>query len=121
MPIFDGGQRHYRIQQAKIGIAKAENDLLFIQRTIDMQQTVARVTLQNAAATLAAQKANMELAQSVYDVTKKKYEQGVGSNIEVLNAETSLKEAQTNYFSALYDAVTAKVDYDKSMGNLTIK
>ncbi|MCE2773151.1 MAG: TolC family protein [Bacteroidetes bacterium] len=121
LPIFDGGQRHYRIQQAKIGIAKAENDLLFIQRTIDMQQTVARVTLQNAAATLAAQKANMELAQSVYDVTKKKYEQGVGSNIEVLNAETSLKEAQTNYFSALYDAVTAKVDYDKSMGNLTIK
>lgn len=121
LPIFDGGQRHYRIQQAKIGIAKAEKDLLFIQRTIDMQQTVARVTLQNAAATLAAQKANMELAQSVYDVTKKKYEQGVGSNIEVLNAETSLKEAQTNYFSALYDAVTAKVDYDKSMGNLTIK
>jgi outer membrane protein len=121
LPIFDGGQRHYRIQQAKIGIAKAENDLLFIQRTIDMQQTVARVTLQNAAATLAAQKANMELAQSVYNVTKKKYEQGVGSNIEVLNAETSLKEAQTNYFSALYDAVTAKVDYDKSMGNLTIK
>jgi outer membrane protein TolC len=121
LPIFDGGQRHYRIQQAKIGIAKAENDLLFIQRTIDMQQTVARVTLQNAAATLAAQKANMELAQSVYDVTKKKYEQGVGSNIEVLNAETGLKEAQTNYFSALYDAVTAKVDYDKSMGNLAIK
>lgn len=121
LPIFDGGQRHYRIQQAKIGITKAENDLLFIQRTIDMQQTVARVTLQNAAATLVAQKANMELAQSVYDVTKKKYEQGVGSNIEVLNAETGLKEAQTNYFSALYDAVTAKVDYDKSMGNLAIK
>ncbi|GAB4135720.1 MAG: TolC family protein [Bacteroidia bacterium] len=116
MPIFDGLQRHYRVQQAKVGIMKAENDMLFMQRTIDMQQAITRVNLQNSSASLEAQKANMELAQSVYDVAKKKYDQGVGSNLEVINAETSLKEAQTNYFNALYDAVVAKVEYDKAMG-----
>jgi outer membrane protein TolC len=116
VPIFDGLQRNYRIQQAKVGILKAENDLLFMQRTIDMEQAVTRVTLQNSAARLQTQKANMELAQNVLDVAQKKFSSGVGSNLEVVSAQTAFKEAQTNYFDALYDAVIAKVDYDKSMG-----
>ena len=61
----------------------------------------------------------MTLAQNVFDVTNKKYDAGVGSNLEVINAQTSLKEAQTNYFNALYDAVIAKVEYDKSIGAFT--
>lgn len=115
-PIFDGMQRYNRVQQARVGIMIAQNDLVMMQRTIDMQQAVARVTLENSSATLDAQKANMELAQNVFDVAQKKYDQGVGSNLEVINAQTSLKEAQTNYFNALYEAVIAKVDYDKAMG-----
>lgn len=118
LPIFDGLQRHYRIQQDLVGIRKAQNDLLFMQRTIDMQQAVAKVNLQNSAASLQSQKDNMTLAESVFDVAKKKYDQGVGSNLEVINAQTALKEAQTNYFNALYTAVIAKVEYDKSVGNL---
>jgi len=116
MPIFDGMQRYHRIQTAKVGIMQAENDMLMMQRTIDMQQAVTRVTLQNSASTLESQKSNMELAQSVLDVAQKKYDQGVGSNLEIINAQTALKEAQTNYFNALYEAVIAKVDYDKAMG-----
>ena len=74
--------------------------------------------LQNASASLETQKKNIELAENVSKVVKSKYDQGVGSNLEVLNAETSLKEAQTNYFSALYDAVVAKVGYLKALGRL---
>lgn len=117
VPIFDGLQRHNRIQSAHIGILKAENDLLMMQRSIDLQQAIAKVTLENSAATLGAQKANMDLAQSIFDVAQKKYDAGVGSNIEIINAQTTLKESQTNYFNALYAAVIAKVDYDKAMGN----
>lgn len=119
MPIFDGLQRHFRAEQAKVGILQAENDLLFMQRTIDMQRAVAKVNLQNSSASLQSQQDNMKLAQDVFDVAKKKYDQGMGSNLEVINAQTALKEAQTNYFNALYDAVIAKVEYDKSNGAFT--
>lgn len=61
----------------------------------------------------------MTLAESVFDSSKKKYDAGVGSNLEVINAQTALKEAQTNYFNALYDAVIAKIDYDKASGAFT--
>ncbi len=116
IPVFDGLQRHYQISQAKVGILQSQNDLLFMERTIDMQQAVAKVNLQNSAASLQSQKDNMELAQSVFDVAQKKYDQGVGSNLEIINAQTALKEAQTNYFTALYDALNAKLEYDKSIG-----
>jgi outer membrane protein TolC len=119
VPIFDGLQRHYRVEQYRVGILQAENNMLFIQRTIDMQRAVASVNLQNSSASLQSQKDNMTLAQSVFDSAKKKYDQGLGSNLEVINAQTALKEAQTNYFNALYDAVIAKVEYDKATGAFT--
>jgi outer membrane protein TolC len=38
--------------------------------------------------------------------------------LEIVNAEASLKEAQTNYFQTLYNALIAKVDLDKAAGRL---
>ena len=60
----------------------------------------------------------MKLAANVARVTKIKYNQGVGSNIEVVDAESSLKESQVNYYGALYDAIIAKVDLAKAYGKL---
>ena len=45
----------------------------------------------------------------MYRVSKIKYESGVGSNLEMITAETMLKEAQTNYFNALFDALVSKI------------
>jgi outer membrane protein TolC len=58
----------------------------------------------------------MELAENVYNQTKKKYEAGTGDQIEIINAETDLRVAQANYISAMYDAIIAKVDYLKAIG-----
>ena len=54
----------------------------------------------------------MDLAEKVARVTKIKYEQGVGSNIEVIDAESSLRESQVNYYNALFDAIVSKIDLD---------
>ncbi|TAL57775.1 MAG: TolC family protein [Bacteroidetes bacterium] len=116
--IFDGLQTHHRIQQSKLEILKADNSLKMIQQGIDLEIASAKANLTNSASSLEIQKKNIELAESIYKAAKMKYEQGVGSNLEVMSAETGLKEAQTNYFSALYDALIAKVDYDKANGNI---
>lgn len=58
----------------------------------------------------------MELAKEVLRVAKAKYDQGVGSSLEVITAETSLKESETNYIASLFDALTARVDMDKAQG-----
>jgi outer membrane protein len=118
VPIFSGGQKHYRVEQSKLAMLKAQNDMKFMQQSIDLELSNARTMLTNASVTLEVQKKNIELAENVFKTTRLKYEQGVGSNLEVLNAETAMKEAQTNYFNALYDALISKIDYDKANGNL---
>ena len=60
----------------------------------------------------------MDLAKEIVRVSKIKYKQGVGTNLEILNAEAALKESQTNYFTSLYNALIAKVDLDKAQGKL---
>ena len=63
-------------------------------------------------------KENMELAEKVYNQTRKKYEIGTGSNVEISAAQTDLITAQNNYLSALYGAIVARIDYLKATGKL---
>jgi outer membrane protein TolC len=116
--IFDGFQRNYKIQQAKISALKNNNTLKNIESASQLEASVAGISYNNAYSSLLAQKKNMVLAQHVYEVAMKKYQGGVGTNLEIVNAETTLKEAQTNYYNSVYDMLVAKIDYQKAIGTL---
>ncbi|MBC8152797.1 MAG: TolC family protein [Bacteroidetes bacterium] len=118
VPIFDGFAKKYQSQQQRITLQKAQNSGILLRNSIDLQLKQANVTLTNSLQTLRTQKRNRDLAEEIVRVTRIKYKEGVGSNIEVLNAETSLRESQTNYFAALYDFLITKVDQDKARGTL---
>ncbi len=116
--VFDGFQRHYKIQQAKLDFKKGENNLKNLQLAIELEGASAVVNYNNAVSSLQVQKRNLDLAKNIYTVAQKKYEQGVGSNLEVINAQASLKESETNYFNAVYDMLVYKIDYLKATGSL---
>jgi len=118
IPIFSGLQRSYRLQQAKLNLMKIENSFTTLKAAIDLEVKQAAISYLNAIKSLESQEENSQLAANVARVTKIKYEQGVGSNLEVVDAEAALKEAQINYYNALYDALIAKVDLDKAYGKL---
>ena len=86
--------------------------------SIDNDIAVAKSNYRSAIATLDFQRQNMQLAETVYQQTKKKYEIGTGSQTEINAAQADLKAAQTNYITALYDAIIAKVDFMKATGKL---
>lgn len=117
-PIFDGFQKKYQIAQKRVTLQKAQNSGELLRNSIDLQIRQSSITLNNGLQTLETQQRNRDLAQEIVRVTRIKYKEGVGSSIEVLNAEASLREAQTNYFASLYDFLIAKVDQDKALGRL---
>jgi outer membrane protein TolC len=121
VPIFDGLRKSRQIQQKKLQAQQIEYSQDQLQKNIDVQIQQANTTLKKSVDNMLAQKENMDLAENVYQVAKIKYEEGVGSNIEVINADASFKEAQTNYHSSLYNALVAKVDLDKAYGKLSDK
>lgn len=118
IPLFSGLQRNYQVQQSKLELLKIQNKATSLKQNIDFSIQQNTVTYQNSLESLKSQDQNMGLAEKVARVTKIKYEQGVGSNIEVIDAESSLREAQVNYYNALYDALIAKVDLDKAYAKI---
>jgi len=118
VPIFDGFQKKNKIKQSQFNVEKTKNTLDQAIKGIDLERTVAKNTLSNAILTMDAQESNMQLAERVYTTVKKKYEQGVGSSFEILQADTDFQQAQSNYFKALYDAIIAKISYQKALGKL---
>ncbi|KUG06235.1 TolC family protein [Solirubrum puertoriconensis] len=119
IPIFDGFRKKYSIEQGKLALEQVNKGFTTLQQSIDLQRAQTQTTLQNTLDVLANQKANLDLATNVARVAKIKFQEGVGSNLEVITAETDLRQAQTNYYAALYDVLVAKVDYNKASGSLS--
>ena len=118
IPVFDGGARNARIAKAKLELEKTKNNVEQFKLSVDNDVVQSRLKMKTALLTMDSQKKNIELAEQVYKTTKLKYEQGLGSNQEIYNAQTELKVAQNNYYSSLYDAINAKIDYMKAAGIL---
>ncbi|WP_158857005.1 TolC family protein [Lunatibacter salilacus] len=118
IPIFDGLRKSYVIQQNRLQIRQLENVKYNTLQNIQVEEFQAKANLRNSLSALNVQRENRELAMEVFNMTRIKYQEGVGSNFEVVEADAALKEAETNYYSALYDALIAKVDVEKALGIL---
>lgn len=118
IPIFDGFAKDARVKKAKIELQQTENNISNLKLSIDNEVAQSQINFKTALATIGVQKQNMQLAETVYSQTKKKFEVGTGSNTEITAAQTDLVTAQTNYINALYAAIIARVDYLQATGKL---
>jgi outer membrane protein len=118
LPIFNGFSTDAKIKRTKIELQQTENQLATLKNTIDNELTQAKLNYMSSVATVQFQKKNMQLAENVYQQTKKKFEIGTGSNTEISAAQADLVSAQNNFMNALYSALIAKVDLLKASGKL---
>ncbi len=118
IPIFDGLAKSARIQKNRIQLNQLENQKIFLDDNIALEIYQARTSLKNDLNILEIQRENMTLAQEVFEMSKIKYNEGVGSNFEVVEADAALIEAEINFLAALYDGLIAKVDLEKALGIL---
>src|SRR3546814_4735610 len=109
-PLSDGGQKWQQVKQARLNLLKTRNEMDNLRNAISLEVRQATTTYINSVESMDNQERNMELAGEVYRVTRLKYSEGVGSSLEVTTAETSLKEATTNYINSLYEALIARID-----------
>jgi len=116
VPIYDFGGRKARVERAKLATQKIINQRDDAQRSVQLEVLNARGTFTAAKDRLNVTQANLELAERIYETTQIKYREGVGSSLEVVQAEQSLYESQANYLQALYDTLVAKEDLYLALG-----
>lgn len=118
IPIFDGNQRRNRVKQAKLTIEKTKNTMHAARLGLEFQTSASRTTLRNNLLTLQNQEANLDLANTVFDLAQRKYKEGVGSSVEVSQAQQAYLQAQTSYFQTLLDVNASGTDLQRSLGLL---
>jgi outer membrane protein TolC len=116
--LFDGFARQSRVRKATIESEKLKNNMEKLKEGIELESNSAKLQMESAMKTMNTQRKNNQLAEKVYEQTRLKYEQGLGSNTEIYNAQAELKTAQNNYYGALYDVIISRINYLKAIGKL---
>lgn len=118
VPIFDGLQGKANIQRAKISLDNARVQKSLFERSMELQVNKNFIEYVNAKDQVEQAKENLDLAQEIYDVTQIKFREGVGSSVEVIQAESELYNSQTNYHNALYSLITTSIQLKAAQGQL---
>ncbi len=116
VPIFDGFDKKAKVQRVKIDLEEAANQKTDLRRGITLEVQTGRTNYLSAREKLESQRKNLSLAERIYNTTQIKYKEGVGSSLEVTQAEQSLYTSQSNYLTALYDVIKAKSDLEQALG-----
>ncbi|MEL6843087.1 MAG: TolC family protein, partial [Bacteroidota bacterium] len=119
IPLFDGLAGYQRMQQSEIKMKQIENQRLLFEQSAMLEARKASSDLWNAYNNVQAYQRNLELAQKVYKVSQIKYKEGVGSSLELNDAETTLQEVEANYLSAVFEYLLAQTDLRKALGEFT--
>ena len=119
VPLFDGLRKASQVSQARLELFKNQNDLYQLRQALTLEAQNARIQLLNALQNLAIQKRNLELAQTVLETTQKKVEAGIASTVESVQAQNAYQQAQLGYTTALLEAYSAYIDWQKALGLLS--
>ncbi len=118
IPVFDGFRRSSQLRQAEIDLLKAQQQAGNARDAYSIQFDNADARLTTSRAATKAQQDNRQLAEEVYQLTRFRYQQGVAPLSDVLNAETAMKEAQTNYLSSLVQQQLSWLEWMRFSGNI---
>ena len=114
--IFDNNVTEAQVQQAKASMRKAEQKLYETQETIQLDVRKAYLNLLAAEQNIHTTKVAVDQAQEDYKIAQVRYSAGVGTNLDVMDAESKLIQTQTTYITALYNYNTNKAALDQALG-----
>jgi outer membrane protein TolC len=118
VPIFSSGMRKARVDQARIDYDMAQLNRSILEDQLKLQEKQIKYNLQSSLENFRTQRENVEVAQSVYDSYRRKYEQGMATSLELTQANTNYLDAESNYISAVMDVMNAKLQLDKLLNTL---
>ncbi|MGA0559613.1 TolC family protein [Larkinella sp. VNQ87] len=118
VPIFDGLQRDAQIQQQRLTVLTQEEQQRLNASAFQLQFNNSQSQLQRAQTTVQNDDRTVKLAQEVYNVTTLQYRQGTKSLTDLINADNSYRQAQSNYINSLINYYQARLDLEQSQGTL---
>lgn len=118
VPIYDGGEKQAKLQRIQLRNRQTSLEKSNLENAIRLQASNALLTYQNASKTMETRKKLLDMTNSIYNKTLLKFKEGVGSSLEVTQAESDLLRAQASFTEAGYSLLSSILDWKKAHGKL---
>jgi outer membrane protein TolC len=118
IPIFDGLQRQSKVSQSRLNIEKSKVNIHLTEQSIKVDISNSEIQYRNAVENIHNEKDNLDLAESVYKNIQLQYQQGAGSSLDLVQAESSYRESLNNYYNKLLNLYIARINLEQSKGTL---
>ena len=115
-PIFQGTKRTQNIRIAELQLTRIDWDIVNLQNSISTQYAQALAAYKSNLNNYYILRENLDLARDVFNTIELQYRSGVKAYLELITAETDLRNAQSNYSDALYQVLSSKIDVQKALG-----
>lgn len=116
MNVFDSGVTWSRIHAAQENLAKAKESQRQIKDNVELEVRTDYLSMREAEKRITTAQVAVASAEEDYHIAVVRYQAGVGTNIDVMDAQEALTQAKTNYYQALYNYNTSKAALNTSMG-----
>ncbi|HOF38546.1 MAG TPA: TolC family protein [Candidatus Hydrogenedentes bacterium] len=115
--IYTGGKRKYDMLEARARVAGLEHQLADLERLVELDVTQAHINIQDAMAKMESERGNVTLAQEGLRLAELRFQEGVGTQSEILDAELALTNAQSSLFQSLREYAVANAALERATGN----
>lgn len=116
IPIYDGGLAKSRKERALVTVAQVDIQKETLEHAFNLELETARKQLANALIRVATEEQNLNLAQRIYDTSQTKFQAGVGSSLEVTQAQAGLYQTQGLLIQARFEMLQARIALKRALG-----
>ncbi|MHC2992266.1 membrane protein [Pontibacter sp. HJ8] len=120
MPIFQGTKRLQNIKIAQLQEDRLDVEIEDTRRALNTEYQTVLANYKSDYTEWRTLQSNLKMAQEVYDIIKLQYDEGVKAYVDLIVAESELRTTQLNYYNALYNLLSSKLDYQRALGNINI-
>lgn len=113
---YDGGATKAKVNQAKQDLLVARETEQATRESVQLAVKQAYLNIRSAAQKVEETQTIVDQARENYRIQNIRYQAGVGINLDVLDAQLSLNEAQVNHIQALYDYNVGIAKLEQVMG-----
>lgn len=120
IPIFQGTKRLQNLSKARLQSTRADIDIENSANTINTEYVQALSNYKSNYTNWQLLKQNVDLAKDVYKVVSLQYREGIKVYLDVIVAQSDLRTAELNYYNALFQLLSSKIDLEKALGILNV-
>jgi outer membrane protein TolC len=117
VPLFQGGAKHHKNKQIKVQLNQMELNRLNMERGLELQAINYLENIKKSLKKIESDKEGVRQAEKAVDISRKMYEVGMATLIEVNDAELAYISAGLTYNQSIYDYLSNKADLEKILGN----